>query len=234
MLELADHSVIPVESADVALRLMLDYVRGGKDSPPELIFMDQSALSGSTPVEFQKKIRTLMESAQVEVSILFILKEDGLQSEDRQAIAEQIEYILKPADISAFPGFLADLRIFLNRLSRAVTGNLSRNTTLVADLAKEHLPSLLQMLGLVGASGYAALTNSRTKQTGTIHLRYGDITKIVLVDTSSSPKRRLEGTEALQALVDWREGVFSFGRADPEKMPPGNPTRWVVLKCGTG
>lgn len=228
ILELADQKVTHIESVDMSLQLILGYVQGEKESLPELIFIDQSALSSTSPLEVQKKLNSLVNSAQLEIPILFILEENSLKPDS----VGQIDYLLKPANILAFPDFLHKLRISLDKISRIAKGNLSKDTTLVANLAEEHLPSLLQMLSLVRASGYAALNNPRTKQTGTIHIRYGDITKIVLVDTSSSPKRRLEGTEALQALVDWKDGVFSFGRANPEKMPPGDLTRWVVLKCG--
>jgi hypothetical protein len=106
-----------------------------------------------------------------------------------------------------------------------------KNTTLLANLKEEHLPSILQMLSLVHASGYATLTNPLTKQTGSMHIRYGEITQIILVDPTSRPKNRLEGTEALQQMVEWSDGIFSFGRANPEKMPVGQPMTWVVLRC---
>jgi hypothetical protein len=232
ILELAEHVVLPVESVETALEYLLSCMREKRESTPELIFVSDNTLSNIVLLELQKKMRTLVMSVQPEVPILFILEEDSLSQEDWNSIDEQIEYIIKPTNISAFPTFFNDLRGTLNRLSRSGLGSLSKNTTLMANLTKEHLPSLLHMLSLVSASGYATLTNPRTKQTGTLHLRYGDITKAILVDPTSSPKRRLEGTEALQFLVDWKEGVFSFGRADPEKMPVGETARWIVLKCG--
>ncbi len=122
--------------------------------------------------------------------------------------------------------------LLVDQLIKSSVGLLKRkNTTLLANLKEEHLPSILQMLSLVHASGYATLTNPTTRQTGSMHIRYGEITQIILVDPTSRPKNRLEGTEALQQMVEWSDGIFSFGRANPEKMPVGQPMTWVVLRC---
>ncbi len=232
VLELADHTVTRIDSPEAALHLLVHQAREEKGSPPELVMVDGNILGDISPLEFQNKVRTLLKGTQPETPVLFILEEGRLTQDDKDTLKGQITYLVKPTHISAFSDFLRELRSSLDQLSRFGGGSLSKHTSLVANLAKEHLPSLLHMLSLVRASGYATLTNPRTKQTGTLHLRYGDVTKAILVDTTSSPKRRLEGTEALQALVDWEEGVFSFGRADPEKMPKGESARWVVLKCG--
>lgn len=232
VLEFADHTVTQIGSLEAALPFMLQQAREEKEPLPEFVIVDYNVLGNISPLEFQNKVKTLWSGTQLEIPILFILEEGRLTQDDKNTLQGQITYLIKPAHISAFSDFFKELRSLLDQLSRSTIGSLSKNTSLVANLAKEHLPSLLHMLSLVRASGYATLTNPVTKQTGTLHLRYGDITRAILVDTTSSPKRRLEGTEALQALVNWEEGVFSFGRADPEKMPKGESARWVVLKCG--
>jgi hypothetical protein len=87
------------------------------------------------------------------------------------------------------------------------------------------------MLHLEDASGYATLTNPKKKQSASMHIRYGNIEHLVLVDTSKGVKTRIEGEEAFRIMVKWTEGVFSFGRADPERMPKGKPMNLVTLLC---
>ncbi len=52
------------------------------------------------------------------------------------------------------------------------------------------------MLHLEDASGYATLTNPEKKQSASMHIRYGNIEHLVLVDTSKGIKTRIEGEEA--------------------------------------
>jgi hypothetical protein len=167
-----------------------------------------------------------------EIPVVFIVQEQQVATIDAPFKQASIKYIVEPGSIDSLNSFLDNLRSVLDRLIKSSVGLLKRkNTTLLANLKEEHLPSILQMLSLVHASGFATLTNPSTKQTGSMHIRYGEITQIILVDPTSRPKKRLEGTEALQEMVEWSEGIFSFGRANPEKMSAGLPMTWVVLKC---
>ena len=164
--------------------------------------------------------------------MVFIVQEDQVDVVDESFAKANIEYLVEPTNIDSLNDFLDNLRSVLDRLIKSSVGVLKKkNTTLLANLKEEHLPSILQMLSLVNASGFVTLTNSTTKQTGSMHIRYGEITHIILVDPTSRPKKRLQGTEALQTMVEWTEGVFSFGRANPERMPLGQPMKWVVLRC---
>ena len=164
--------------------------------------------------------------------MVFIVQEGQVETLYEPFTQSGIEFIVEPTSIDSLNVFLDNLRSVLDRLIKSSVGSLKKkNTTLLANLREEHLPSLLQMLSLVHASGFATLTNPATKQTGSMHIRYGKITMIILVDPTSRPKKRLEGTAALQEMVKWSDGVFSFGRANPEKMPAGKPMTWVVLRC---
>jgi hypothetical protein len=127
--------------------------------------------------------------------------------------------------------FLSNLRKKLERLLTMSTRSLKRGAGLIADLTNEYLPSLLQMLHLEDGSGYATMTNPKKKQSASMHIRYGNIEHLVLVDTSKGVKTRYEGEEAFRVLIKWTEGVFSFGRADPERMPKGKPMNLVTLLC---
>ena len=179
-----------------------------------------------------RKVRTIASTTTSEIPMVFIIRQDQVHLVEEDFNNAHVEFLVEPTNIESLNEFLDSLRSILDRLIKSSVGVLKRkNTTLLANLKEEHLPSILQMLSLVNASGFATLTNTTTKQTGSMHVRYGEITHIILVDPTSRPKKRLEGTEALQTMVEWTEGVFSFGRANPEKMPSGAPMKWVVLRC---
>ncbi|MBD3309059.1 DUF4388 domain-containing protein [candidate division KSB3 bacterium] len=233
MLELAEHEVMPVPSLGDAFQELINQIEeNGGEFLPDLLFVEISTLSLEDALEIHRKIRSIANTAQAEIPTVFIIREEQIPDVQQTFAERGIEYLVEPTNIDSLNAFLDNLRFVLDRLIKSGVGILKKkNTTLLANLKEEHLPSILQMLSLVNASGFATLTNPTTKQTGSMHLRYGEITHIILVDPTSRPKKRLEGTEALQCMVEWSEGIFSFGRANPEKMPIGQPMRWVILKC---
>jgi uncharacterized protein YaaQ len=177
-------------------------------------------------------VRAIANTATMDIPIVFIVQPDQVEIVQHAFAQASIKFIVEPTSIESLDPFLDNLRSVLDQLIKSSVGILKKkNTTLLANLKEEHLPSILQMLSLVHASGFATLTNPLTKQTGSMHIRYGEITQIILVDPTSRPKKRSEGTEALQQMVEWSDGIFSFGRANPEKMPVGQPMTWVVLRC---
>ncbi len=231
MIELADHTAIPVESAEKAIELL---EMRAKEEPvllPDLIFMDVIMTPGMSGIEATNKIKSHSNPAIADIPIVFLtgIGEQDIASEALDAGA--LDYIVKPSSAESLPIFLDNLRKKLDRLLNISTRSLKKGTGLIADLSNEYLPSLLQMLHLEDASGYITLTNPKRRQSASMHMRYGNIEYIALVDTSKGVKVRLEGEEAFHMLVNWTEGIFSFGRADPERMPKGKPMNLVVLLC---
>ena len=231
MVELADHNAIQVESGEKALELMETRAKGEPTLLPDLIFMDVLMSPGMSGIETTSKIKASPIPAIAEVPVVFLT---GIGEQDivsKALDAGAIDYMVKPSSAESLPIFLSNLRKKLDRLLTMSTRSLKRGAGLIADLSNEYLPSLLQMLHLEDASGYATLTNPKKKQSASMHIRYGNIEHLVLVDTSKGIKTRIEGEEAFHVLVKWTEGVFSFGRADPERMPQGKPMNLVTLLC---
>ncbi len=231
MVELADHTAIQVESGEKALELLETRAKTEPTLLPDLIFMDVLMSPGMSGIEITSKIKASPIPAVAEVPVVFLT---GIGEQDivsKALDAGAIDYMVKPSSAESLPIFLSNLRKKLDRLLTMSTRSLKRGAGLIADLSNEYLPSLLQMLHLEDASGYATLTNPKKKQSASMHIRYGNIEHLVLVDTSKGMKNRIEGEEAFRAMVKWTEGVFSFGRADPERMPKGKPMNLVTLLC---
>ncbi len=231
MVELADHTAIQVESGEKALELLETRAKTEPTLLPDLIFMDVLMSPGMSGIETTSKIKSSPIPAVAEVPVVFLT---GIGEQDivsKALDAGAIDYMVKPSSAESLPIFLSNLRKKLDRLLTMSTRSLKRGAGLIADLSNEYLPSLLQMLHLEDASGYATLTNPKKKQSASMHIRYGNIEHLVLVDTSKGMKNRIEGEEAFRAMVKWTEGVFSFGRADPERMPKGKPMNLVTLLC---
>lgn len=231
MVELADHNAIQVESGEKALELLEARAKTEPSLLPDLIFMDVLMSPGMSGIETTSKIKSSPIPAIAEVPVVFLT---GIGEQDivsKALDAGAIDYMVKPSSAESLPIFLSNLRKKLDRLLTMSTRSLKRGAGLIADLSNEYLPSLLQMLHLEDASGYATLTNPKKKQSASMHIRYGNIEHLVLVDTSKGTKTRMEGEEAFRVLVKWTEGVFSFGRADPERMPKGKPMNLVTLLC---
>jgi len=231
MVELADHTAIQVESGEKALELLETRAKTEPTLLPDLIFMDVLMSPGMSGIETTSKIKASPIPAVAEVPVVFLT---GIGEQDivsKALDAGAIDYMVKPSSAESLPIFLSNLRKKLDRLLTMSTRSLKRGAGLIADLSNEYLPSLLQMLHLEDASGYATLTNPKKKQSASMHIRYGNIEHLVLVDTSKGMKNRIEGEEAFRAMVKWTEGVFSFGRADPERMPKGKPMNLVTLLC---
>jgi len=232
VLELAEHEVILVPSLSDALQDLINQVEENGAFLPDLLFVELGNFAIKEALEVHRKVRSIASTTTSEIPMVFIVRQDQVHAIEEDFNTAHIEFLVEPTNIESLNEFLDNLRSVLDRLIKSSVGVLKRkNTTLLANLKEEHLPSILQMLSLVNASGFATLTNNTTKQTGSMHIRYGEITHIILVDPTSRPKKRLDGTEALQTMVEWTEGVFSFGRANPEKMPSGAPMKWVVLRC---
>jgi len=232
MLELAEHEVILLASLSDALQNLVTQVEENREFLPDLLFIELGNFSVGEALEVNRKIRSIANTAMMDIPMVFIVQAGQVKTVQPPFTQAGIQFIVEPTNIDSLNVFLDNLRAVLDRLIKSSVGLLKKkNTTLLANLKEEYLPSILQMLSLVHASGYATLTNPATKQTGSMHIRYGEITQIILVDPTSKPKKRLEGTEALQQMVGWSEGIFSFGRANPEKMPVGHPMAWVVLRC---
>jgi len=231
MVELADHTAIQVESGEKALELLETRAKSEPTLLPDLIFMDVLMSPGMSGIETTSKVKASPIPAIAEVPVVFLT---GIGEQDivsKALDAGAIDYMVKPSSAESLPIFLSNLRKKLDRLLTMSTRSLKRGAGLIADLSNEYLPSLLQMLHLEDASGYATLTNPQKKQSASMHIRYGNIEHLVLVDTSKGIKTRIEGEEAFRVLVKWTEGVFSFGRADPERMPKGKPMNLVTLLC---
>ena len=231
MVELADHHAIQVESGEKALELLETRAKSEPALLPDLIFMDVLMSPGMSGIETTSKIKSSPVPAIAEVPVVFLT---GIGEQDivsKALDAGAIDYMVKPSSAESLPIFLSNLRKKLDRLLTMSTRSLKRGAGLIADLSNEYLPSLLQMLHLEDASGYATLTNPKKKQSASMHIRYGNIEHLVLVDTSKGVKTRIEGEEAFRIMVKWTEGVFSFGRADPERMPKGKPMNLVTLLC---
>jgi hypothetical protein len=232
MLELAEHEVILVPSLNDALQSLINQIEENKEFLPDLLFVELGNFYVKDAIGIHRKVRSIASTTTGDLPIVFFVREEQVDSIQNDFQEAGIEFIVEPTSIDSLNLFLDNLRSVLDRLIKSSVGVLkTKNTTLLANLKEEYLPSLLQMLSLVHASGFATLTNPKSQQTGSMHIRYGEITQIILVDPTSRPKKRLEGTAALQSMVEWSEGVFSFGRANPEKMPVGHPMKWVVLKC---
>jgi DNA-binding response OmpR family regulator len=232
MLELAEHEVILISSLSDALQSLVSQVEENRAFLPDLLFVELGNFSVQDALEVHRKVRAIANTATMDIPMVFIVQPDQVETVQHAFAQAGIKFIIEPTSIESLDPFLDNLRSVLDQLIKSSVGALKKkNTTLLANLKEEHLPSILQMLSLVHASGYATLTNPLTKQTGSMHIRYGEITQIILVDPTSRPKNRLEGTEALQQMVEWSDGIFSFGRANPEKMPVGQPMTWVVLRC---
>jgi hypothetical protein len=234
MLELAEHEVILVPSLSDALQSLINQVEeNGGEFLPDLLFVELGNFAIKDALDVHRKVRSIASTTTSGgIPMVFVISEAQVELVQNEFSSRGIEYLIEPTTLDTLNEFLDKLRSVLDRLVKSSVGVLKKkNTTLLANLKEEHLPSILQMLSLVNASGFVTLTNPKTKQTGSMHIRYGEITHIILVDPTSRPKRRLEGTEALQSMVEWSEGIFSFGRANPEKIPTGLPMRWVVLKC---
>ena len=232
MLELAEHEVLLMSSLSDALQNLVTQVEENRAFLPDLLFVELGNFALQDALDVHKKVRAIANAAATDVPMVFIVQQEQVDMVEAPFMQAGITYIVEPTSISSLNVFLDNLRSVLDRLIKSSVGVLKKkNTTLLANLKEEHLPSILQMLSLVHASGYATLTNPTTKQTGSMHIRYGEITQIILVDPTSRPKMRAEGTEALQQMVEWSDGIFSFGRANPEKMPTGQPMTWVVLRC---
>ena len=231
MVELADHTAIQVESGEKALELLETRAKTEPTLLPDLIFMDVLMSPGMSGIETTSKIKASPIPAVAEVPVVFLT---GIGEQDivsKALDAGAIDYMVKPSSAESLPIFLSNLRKKLDRLLTMSTRSLKRGAGLIADLSNEYLPSLLQMLHLEDASGYATLTNPKKKQSASMHIRYGNIEHLVLVDTSKGMKNRSEGEDAFRTMVKWTEGVFSFGRADPERMPKGKPMNLVTLLC---
>lgn len=231
MVELADHSAIQVESGEKALELLETRARTEPALLPDLVFMDVLMSPGMSGIETTNKIKSSPVPSVAEIPVVFLT---GIGEQDivsKALDAGAIDYMVKPSSAESLPMFLSNLRKKLDRLLTMSTRSLKRGAGLIADLSNEYLPSLLQMLHLEDASGYATLTNPKKKQSASMHIRYGNIEHLVLVDTSKGIKTRIEGEEAFRVLIKWTEGVFSFGRADPERMPKGKPMNLVTLLC---
>jgi CheY-like chemotaxis protein len=231
MVELADHSAIQVESGEKALDLLETRAREEPSLLPDLVFMDVLMSPGMSGIETTNKIKNSPIPTIAEIPVVFLT---GIGEQDivsKALDAGAIDYMVKPSSAESLPMFLSNLRKKLDRLLTMSTRSLKRGAGLIADLSNEYLPSLLQMLHLEDASGYATLTNPKKKQSASMHIRYGNIEHLVLVDTSKGVKTRIEGEEAFRVMVKWTEGVFSFGRADPERMPKGKPMNLVTLLC---
>jgi CheY-like chemotaxis protein len=231
MVELADHSAVQVESGEKALELLEARARSEPALLPDLVFMDVLMSPGMSGIETTSKIKSSPIPAVAEIPVVFLT---GIGEQDivsKALDAGAIDYMVKPSSAESLPMFLSNLRKKLDRLLTMSTRSLKRGAGLIADLSNEYLPSLLQMLHLEDASGYATLTNPKKKQSASMHIRYGNIEHLVLVDTSKGIKTRMEGEEAFRVLIKWTEGVFSFGRADPERMPKGKPMNLVTLLC---
>ncbi len=231
MVELADHTAIQVESGEKTLELLETRAKSEPTLLPDLIFMDVLMSPGMSGIETTSKIKASAIPAVAEIPVVFLT---GIGEQDivsKALDAGAIDYMVKPSSAESLPIFLSNLRKKLDRLLTMSTRSLKRGAGLIADLSNEYLPSLLQMLHLEDASGYATLTNPKKKQSASMHIRYGNIEHLVLVDTSKGIKTRMEGEEAFRVLVKWTEGVFSFGRADPERMPKGKPMNLVTLLC---
>lgn len=231
MVELADHTAIQVESGEKALELLEVRAKSEPALLPDLIFMDVLMSPGMSGIETTSKIKSSAVPAIAEIPVVFLT---GIGEQDivsKALDAGAIDYMVKPSSAESLPIFLSNLRKKLDRLLTMSTRSLKRGAGLIADLSNEYLPSLLQMLHLEDASGYATLTNPKKKQSASMHIRYGNIEHLVLVDTSKGIKTRIEGEEAFRMMVKWTEGVFSFGRADPERMPKGKPMNLVTLLC---
>lgn len=231
MVELADHTAIQVESGEKALELLETRARTEPALLPDLVFMDVLMSPGMSGIETTSKIKSSPVPTIAEIPVVFLT---GIGEQDivsKALDAGAIDYMVKPSSAESLPMFLSNLRKKLDRLLTMSTRSLKRGAGLIADLSNEYLPSLLQMLHLEDASGYATLTNPKKKQSASMHIRYGNIEHLVLVDTSKGIKTRMEGEEAFRVLIKWTEGVFSFGRADPERMPKGKPMNLVTLLC---
>lgn len=231
MVELADHTAIQVESGEKAFELLEARAKSEPALLPDLIFMDVLMSPGMSGIEITSKIKSSPVPAVAEIPVVFLT---GIGEQDivsKALDAGAIDYMVKPSSAESLPIFLSNLRKKLDRLLTMSTRSLKRGAGLIADLSNEYLPSLLQMLHLEDASGYATLTNPKKKQSASMHIRYGNIEHLVLVDTSKGVKTRIEGEEAFRMMVKWTEGVFSFGRADPERMPKGKPMNLVTLLC---
>jgi CheY-like chemotaxis protein len=231
MVELADHTAIQVESGEKALELLEARAKNEPTLLPDLIFMDVLMSPGMSGIETTSKLKASAIPSVAEVPVVFLT---GIGEQDivsKALDAGAIDYMVKPSSAESLPIFLSNLRKKLDRLLTMSTRSLKRGAGLIADLSNEYLPSLLQMLHLEDASGYATLTNPTKKQSASMHIRYGNIEHLVLVDTSKGVKTRIEGEEAFRVMVKWTEGVFSFGRADPERMPKGKPMNLVTLLC---
>lgn len=232
VLELAEHEVILEPSLSDALQDLINQVEENGAFLPDLLFVELGNFAIKEVLDVYRKVRSIASTTTSDIPMVFIVHEKQVEGIQEDFTKANIEFLVEPTNIDSLNAFLDNLRSVLDRLIKSSVGVLKKkNTTLLANLKEEHLPSILQMLSLVNASGFATLTNPTTKQTGSMHVRYGEITHIILVDPTSRPKKRLEGTEALQSMVEWSEGVFSFGRANPEKMPLGQPMKWVVLRC---
>ncbi len=232
VLELAEHEVILVPSLSDALQDLINQVEENGAFLPDLLFVELGNFALREALEVHRKVRSIASTTTTEIPMVFIVHHDQVDLVREEFERSKIEFLVEPTNIDSLNKFLDNLRSVLDRLIKSSVGVLKKkNTTLLANLKEEHLPSILQMLSLVNASGFVTLTNPSTKQTGSMHIRYGEITQIILVDPTNRPKKRLEGTEALQTMVEWEEGIFSFGRANPDKMPVGYPMKWVILRC---
>ncbi len=232
VLELAEHEVILLPSLSDALQDLINQVEENGAFLPDLLFVELGSFAIEEALNIHRKVRSIASTTTTEIPMVFIVRENQVNEVSESFEQAGIEFIIEPTSIDSLNAFLDNLRSVLDRLIKSSVGVLKKkNTTLLANLKEEHLSSILQMLSLVHASGFVTLTNPTTKQTGSMHIRYGEITHIILVDPTSRPKKRLKGTEALQTMAEWKEGVFSFGRANPERMPFGQPMKWVVLHC---
>ncbi len=229
MIELANHSATAVESGEKAIALLEEFAAKDPALLPDLIFMDVLMAPGMSGIEATQKIKAHPNPTIAEIPIVILtgIGEQDIASEALDAGA--LDYMVKPSNTEALSSFLDNLRKKLERLLNLSTRGLKKGAGLIADLTNENLPSLLQMLHLEGASGYVTLTNPRNRQSASMHIRYGNIEHLVLVDNSKGVKKRLEGEEAFHTLINWPEGTFSFGRANPERMPKGKPLNLVAL-----
>lgn len=229
MIELANHSATAVESGEKAIALLEEFAAKDPALLPDLIFMDVLMAPGMSGIEATQKIKAHPNPTIAEIPIVILtgIGEQDIASEALDAGA--LDYMVKPSNTEALSSFLDNLRKKLERLLNLSTRSLKKGAGLIADLTNENLPSLLQMLHLEGASGYVTLTNPRNRQSASMHIRYGNIEHLVLVDNSKGVKKRLEGEEAFHTLINWPEGTFSFGRANPERMPKGKPLNLVAL-----
>jgi CheY-like chemotaxis protein len=229
MVELANHSASTAESGEKAIALLEEYTRKDPALLPDLIFMDVLMSPGMSGIEVTQKIKAHPNPTIAEIPIV-ILTGIGEQDVASEALdAGALDYMVKPSSTEALSSFLDNLRKKLEKLLHLSARSLKKGAGLIADLTNENLPSLLQMLHLESASGYVTLTNPRNRQSASMHLRYGNIEHLVLVDNSKGVKKRLEGEEAFHTLINWPEGTFSFGRANPERMPKGKPLNLVAL-----